>query len=59
MSEYQQFIAEQSKTLLGHLLQGAVATGKVKDTEDVKAYANLAVLSAKALYERLEQEGAV
>lgn len=59
MSEYQQFIAEQSKTLLGHILQGAVATGKVKVQEDVQAYVDIAVLSAKALYERLEQEGAV
>lgn len=56
MSEYQQFIAEQSKNLLGHILQGALAAGKVVDA---KVCADLAVLSAKALYERLEEESAV
>lgn len=56
MSEYQQFLAEQSANLLGDILNGALASGKVVDA---KFCADLAVLSAKALYERLETEGAV
>lgn len=55
MSEYQQFLAEQSAKLLGDILNGALAASKEVNPKDC---ADLAVLSAKALYERLSVEGA-